>query len=237
LEDADYRQDVIDIVDHVGTKPGVYVMVSLWIDPSFTAMGWPSSSTTTVWEELAAMFADDGHVLFGLVNEPESNFDGALDVDVWNAMNDTVAAIRAVEDANGGDRHVIAVQGTGGWSRFLSYYVENPITAGGGENIAYEAHVYDPPSAWPANFLDASATLPVIVGEYGPADGFMTLDDVDAFWDEMAARDIPHLAWTFHMRCPPNLLVDNSGGGCGVDMTLEPTEWGLAFQAWLATDW
>ena len=37
---------------------------------------------------------------------------------------------------------------------------------------------------------------------------------------------IPYTGWTFHMRCPPNLLIDHSGGGCGVGMNLEPTSWG-----------
>jgi hypothetical protein len=44
-------------------------------------------------------------------------------------------------------------------------------------------------------------------------------------------------AWTFHMRCDPNLLVDNSGGGCGAGMTLAPTSWGNVLKTGLATTW
>jgi hypothetical protein len=29
------------------------------------------------------------------------------------------------------------------------------------------------------------------------------------------------------MRCPPNLIEENSGGGCGVGMVLTPTPWGI----------
>ena len=48
---------------------------------------------------------------------------------------------------------------------------------------------------------------------------------------------VPYLAWTFHMRCPPNLLVDNSAGGCGDGMALAPTEWGRALMDRFAVAW
>jgi hypothetical protein len=57
LLDADYLADVVEIVEHVGTKPGVYVLVSLWIDPSFSDMGWPTGETIDTWEVLAAVLA------------------------------------------------------------------------------------------------------------------------------------------------------------------------------------
>jgi hypothetical protein len=51
------------------------------------------------------------------------------------------------------------------------------------------------------------------------------------------AAEIPYLAWTFHGRCPPNLLVDNSGGGCGVGMDLVPTAFGQKIKTRLASPW
>lgn len=232
LEDAGYLADLVAIVDHIGTKPGVYVLLSLWIHPSFTSVGWPSAETRAVWTQLATTFADRPHVLFGLVNEPEFNFDGAQDAAAWTAMNDTVAAIRAAEVAAGGLTHVVAVQGTGAWARRLGYYVSHPITAGGGANVAYEVHVYDPASEFDGLFVQPAATLPVIIGEFGPAN--MTLDDTAALMAQAEALEVPYLAWTFHMRCPPNLLVDNSGGACGVGMPLEPTAWGRQLKDRLA---
>ncbi len=226
LQDPGFLTDIVDIVDHVGTKPGVYVLLSLWIDPSFSDMGWPTPATSQIWAALAERFADDPHVLFGLVNEPQQNYDGSYDASVWQAMNDTVAAIRAVEDQLGTPRHIISVQGTGGWARFLDYYVDHPITAGGGADIAYEVHVYDPASTFDDRFVGPAATVPVIIGEFGPASGYMTLSDCEQLMTSAEALGVPYLAWTFHGRCPPNLLVDNSGGGCGVGMALEPTEWG-----------
>ncbi len=236
LDDPSYLADVQEIVRHIGTKPGVYVMVSLWHDPSFTAMGWPSAQTAVVWKKLAETFSADAHVLYGLVNEPQSNYDGAHNATVWKAMNDTVAAIRSAETARGAPNHIIAVQGTGGWARHLSYYVDHPITAGGGKNIAYEVHVYDPRSEFQSMVTEPAKKLPIIIGEFGPAQG-MTTQDCDALIDLATQLDVAYLAWTFHMRCPPNLIEDGSGGGCGVGMKLQPTAFGQLIKTRLGQPW
>jgi endoglucanase len=234
VDDSSYLADVKSIVDYIGTKPGVYVMVTLWEDPSFSSMGWPQAATNTELTKLASTFISSPHVLYGVCNEPQSNFDGSLDFQVWSAMNSAVAAIRTVEDAAGAPRHIVAVQGTGGWARRLDYYVTHPITAGGGENIAYEVHVYDPASNFPGLFQTAALTLPVIIGEFGPAGG-MTTSDIDVMMSSAESLQVPWLAWTFHMRCPPNLLQDNSGGGCGIGMALQPTSFGTQIKTRLAT--
>jgi hypothetical protein len=88
-------------------------------------------STKDVWTRLASTFAMEPHVLFGVCNEPERNYDGTQDAEVWTAMNSVVDAIRAAEAAAGApQQHVVAVQGTRNWARVLDYYVANPITAG-----------------------------------------------------------------------------------------------------------
>ena len=110
------------------------MLLSLWVDPTFSDLGWPTTDTIAIWQQLAETFKYDHHVIFGLVNEPQANWDGGLDPDCWTAMNNAVAAIRAVEDPS--PPHLVAVQGTGAWARRLDYYVDHPITAGGGDNIA-----------------------------------------------------------------------------------------------------
>ncbi|MCA9672993.1 MAG: cellulase family glycosylhydrolase, partial [Myxococcales bacterium] len=234
-DDAQYLADVKAIVDHIGTKPGVYVLLSLWVDATFSQLGWPTAATAKTWELLATTFAADKHVLYGLCNEPQQNFDGARDAEVWKAMNDTVAAIRAVESKLGAQSHIIAVQGTGAWARRLDYYVSHPITAGGGANIAYEVHVYDPSSEHAKLVTQPAATLPVIIGEFGPSSG-VSLTDVANLQALAEKLEVPHLAWTFHMRCPPNLIVD-PGVGCGVNMQLQPTPWGQQLKSRLAAPW
>ena len=234
LSDPSYLADIRQIVAHAMTKPGLYVMLSLWIDPSINTQGWPTTSTANTWRVLAAAFKDEPRVLFGLINEPQSNFNGAQDSQVWAAMNSTAQAIRDVEGT--GPKHLIAVQGTQGWARVLDYYVTHPITAGGGVNIVYETHVYDPPSEYSSLFEQPSQTLPVIIGEFGPASGYMTEANCTEMMTRARSAEVPHLAWTFHQRCPPN-LIQETAPGCGINMPLRPTSWGTLFKNALAVPW
>lgn len=236
LQDPAYLADLKEIVGHIGKKTGVYVLVSLWIDPTFDALGRPTQATLPVLKKLAETFKNDSHVLFGVSNEPQHNYNGADDAFVWKAMNDSVQAIREVENGAGTPQHIVAVQGTGGWARFLGHYLRHPITAGGGGNVAYETHVYDPASDFPSLFGEPAKTLPVIIGEFGPTQG-MTVSDCLTLISQARQLVIPHLAWTFHMRCGPDLLQDNSGGGCGVNMPLLPSSWGNTYKAELAKPW
>jgi hypothetical protein len=235
------------------------VLVSLWGEPTFTPSqdlalppdpnkpegGWPTSGTQNVWSKLASTFAMDPHVLFGVCNEPERNSEGTRDAEVWTAMNDAVDVIRAAEAAAGApQQHVVAVQGTRDWARVLDDYVANPITPGGGTNIVYETHVYNPKEDFKALFEDPSMSLPVIIGEFAPQldpnrGPVMELADCDALMASARSLDIPHLGWNFHHNCPPNMLLDNSGvpPTCGVGMPLAPTEWGMHVKAGLAVPW
>jgi endoglucanase len=241
LDDAAYLADVQTVVRHITAK-GAYVLLSLWEDTTFTTFsmpanhleaGWPTASTNQEWRALASAFKDEPRVLFGICNEPQSNFDHALDPDVWSAMQAAVAAIRSVEDAAGTPHHIVTVQGTGGWARFLGYYVAHPIP---GDNVAYEVHVYNPAADFAWLFEDPAKTLPVVIGEFGPQS--MSMDDVMVMLASAELREIPHLAWTFHMRCPPNLLVDLSNNGCGVGMALTPTpDWGRRLKDHYAAPW
>jgi endoglucanase len=223
VADANYRSRIREIVDYIGTKPGVYVLVSVWLDPSLDANGWPTVATNAILAQLAQDFYASPHVLYGVSNEPESNFDGAQDAQVWTRMNDAVAAIRAAESALGPNRHIVTVQGTRDWARDLSYYVSHPITAGGGVNVAYETHIYNSPSDFASLLLASpSRTIPVIVGEFGPVNDewhSATVNDMQTLMDMAKAHNISHLAWTFHQYCPPNLFADTPGAAWNADST------------------
>jgi len=242
LEDTAYLNDIVEIVEHIGTKDSVYVLVSVWNDPSLSDMGWPTAETIETWRVLVPKLAQYPHVLFGVCNEPQSNSDGALDPDVWEAMNNTVAAIREEEEnASSPQPHIITVQGTRDWGRYLGYYVDHPITAGGDTNIAYETHCYDHEDKFAERFIDPSEHIPVVIGEFGPAtiSGtlYMTLEECQLMMDEAEDLQIPYTAWSFHQRCPPCLLVDSAGSGPGFGMTIVPTEWGeLLMDQLLAKD-
>lgn len=55
-------------------------------------------------------------------------------------MNAAVAAVREEEALLGFYPHIVTVQGTRDYGRFLDHYVSYPITAGGGKNVVYETH-------------------------------------------------------------------------------------------------
>ncbi|MDB4934161.1 MAG: Endoglucanase celA precursor [Labilithrix sp.] len=237
LEDDDYFHDVMRIIGHVGKKRGVYVLVSLWHDPTFGPLGWPTERTRTVWKKLARALRDMPFVMFGLVNEPEKNEGGLLDGEVWTAMNETVAAIRSVEEA--GKNHIVTVQGTREWGRVLDYYLAHPITAGGGANIAYETHVYNRPDRFDELVTRPSRKLPVIIGEMGvinDKNATMLAEDCEGLMDLAEKLDVPWLAYTFHTNCPPNLLVEHAGT-CGVGAPLQPSPWGRLVRERLARPW
>lgn len=237
LEDEQYFRDVMRIVGHVGKKRGVYVLVSIWQDPTLSPLGWPTKRTAEVWKKLAYALRDMPFVMFGLVNEPQSNEDGKRDAEVWEAMNDTALAIRSVEQP--GRYHVITVQGTREWGRSLDYYVEHPITAGGGVNVAYETHVYNRPSRFDELVVRPAKKLPVIIGELGPQqDAHVTMlpEDCEKLFDVAEKLDVPWIAWTFHNNCPPNLLVERTNT-CAAGAPLEPSAWGRAVRARLARAW
>jgi hypothetical protein len=231
--DAGYLADIEAIVRHATAK-GVYVELSMWHDPSFDGSGWPTSATALKWATIAERFVDEPRVMFGISNEPTMNYDGAQDAAVWSAMNETLSAIRAVEDARQVPHHIVVAQGTGGWSRFVQYYTTNPLPGG---NVAYEVHAYNPQSDFATLVTGPANTIPVIIGEFGPVDGTMTLADAAALVDLAMQLNIPYLAWTFHHRCPPNLLVDDSNGTCGVGMALTPTTYGQMLKDKLALAW
>lgn len=236
LDDEDYFRDVMRMVGEVGKHKGVYVLLSLWQDPTFTSLGWPTDRTALVWKKLAGALKDMPFVMFGLVNEPQANENGARDAEVWKAMNDTVAAIRSVERPE--HPHVITVQGTREWGRSLEYYVDHPITAGGGANVAYETHVYNRPNRFDELVVRPAQKLPVVIGELGPQNDdhvHMFPEDCTKLLDLAERLDVPWIAWTFHNGCPPNLLTERKG--CVVGAPLEPTPWGRSVKSRLAKKW
>ncbi len=229
VEDPAYLDKIVEIVEYVGTKPGVYVLVSNWWSKNTDELGWPSSKTYEEWYSLAKALANYPQAMFGMINEPKYNFnnDPAINAKLLNRLDSCINTIRLAESHAGVSyQHIITASGTGAYGRYLSYYVNNPVTAYGGTNIAYETHVYDPESRWNENWLDASQTIPVIIGEFGPVSNYMTMDDCIQLMDLADDRQIPYAGWSFHHNSNPSMLVDNSNGSMGEGMDLKPNEWG-----------
>lgn len=242
VDDAQYLADIVQNVGHMASKPGVYIEVTLFADPTMKDNNgdfdseWPSSlgDTNTRYTKLAEAFYDNPRVLFGLTNEPHG--DSSHDAALAAVYQDAIAAIRAVEDAHGTPHHIVVVQAPEGYARDLSYFVAHPLT---GDQIAYEIHPYNPQTDFPSLVVTPSMTLPVIIGEYGPAN--MSDADIMALWQTAQQHGIPYLGWVFHMRCPPNMLQDTASDGCGLDAAtgydFPRTAWGDMLKAHLATPW
>lgn len=232
VADEKYFRDVLALVHDLGDRPGVYVELALWHDPSIDAKtGFPSEKALPIWEKLVAALADYPKVMFGIVNEPIAQ-DDAGDEAVWRIMNDSVQKIRAVEKAHRGGRHLVSVQGTRAWARDLSYYVTHPIDADGGANVIYETHIYDTEADFRQLLDGPSQVLPVIIGEFGPRPAMdMQMQDCVQLIDYAEQHQLPWLAWTFHHNCGPDLLQPTNKDSCGIGMALKPSApWGTLVQ-------
>jgi hypothetical protein len=241
IDDPVYMATIVQNVEHMTSKPGVYVLVTLFADPTMKPESadydseWPSSlgDTSTRYMALAEAFRDNPRVLFGLTNEPHTTLDHADELaDVYRGA---IAAIRAVEDAGGAPHHVIVVQAPEGYARDLRYFVDNPLA---GDQIAYEVHPYNTADQFAGLLTDPHQALPIIIGEYGPALE-MTEEDIAALWALAQEEEIPYIGWNFHMRCPPNMLEDTAEDGCGLSVEtgydFPRTAWGDLLRDHLAT--
>ena len=244
VDDDVYFADIVQNVEHMASKPGVYIMVTLFADPTMKENNdefdseWPSSlgDSNTRYTKLAEAFYDNPRVLFGLTNEPHTSPDH--EAELAAVYVDAIAAIRGVEDGHGTPHHIIVVQAPQGWARDLSYFVANPLD---GDEIAYEVHPYNHATDFDMLLVQPHQTLPIVIGEYGPADGYMDDSDIMQLWQVAQDNEIPHIAWAFHMRCPPNLLEDSASDGCGLDAAtgydFPRTAWGDLLFDYLATPW
>ena len=237
LEDRAYLADIERIVHHIGQKQGTYVILNLWREPSLSDEGYPSAQTHELLTTLVQKFYDAPQVIFSVSPGVRQNEDGQQDIAAWEAMNNAVQAIRNQEQVLSAYRHLIAVPGLRNQGSDLSYYIEHPITAGGGSNIVYETQIFEAQAQFDQRLVSPAQSLPVIIGAFGPSEvapRLMTQADALALVQEAERLNVSWAAWTFHMRCQSSeMLVDRSNNGCGINMPLQPTEWGLAIQGQL----
>lgn len=242
--DVAYQEDVAAILRYAGTKPNFYVQASLWIDPTLTAQGVPSNTTANELNTLVNLTGNASHVLFGVSNEPKANYDGSSDAGVYRAMNRAVQTIRDAEARLGVGSHVVTVQGTRNWAGDVSYYTQHPITAGGGNQVAYELHAYANASFFASRIAAPAQNLPLIISEFGPSTSSdadaMTLEDTGPLMQLARSLGVPHLAWNFNARCGPSLLDDSTPeSACPAPnqpLTLT-NPWGKAFLEGMAAPW
>jgi hypothetical protein len=238
--DAQYLADIKTMVTHMTSKPGTYVLVTIFADPSIKENNgdfdseWPTEATMPLYAKLAEALYADPKVLFGLTNEPHGPPE--RNPELAARYTKAIDTIRAVEAKHGSPKHIVVVQAPQGWARDLTYFMDHPLP---GENIAYEVHPYNPKADFDQLIVQPSKKLPVIIGEYGPAN--MNDDDIRALWTTAQANEVPHIGWNFHMRCPPDMLQDTAPDHCGIALSNQykfpRTPWGDLMHDYLATPW
>ncbi|HSN30936.1 MAG TPA: cellulase family glycosylhydrolase [Kofleriaceae bacterium] len=246
VDDPQYLADIVQNVTHMTSKPGVYVEVTVFMDPSMKPENsdfdseWPSSAgdTLPVYRALAEAFYANPKVLFGLTNEPHGSADH--DAALAAVYQTAIQAIRAVEDSHGTPHHLIVAQAPENYARDLTYFIANPLP---GDRIIYEVHPYNTQADFDRLITQPAMHLPIMIGEYGPA-GVMTNQDIQALWPVAQAAEVPYIAWVFHQRCPPSMLQDTGGSAydnCGLDAAtgynFPRTAWGDLLHDHLATPW
>ena len=247
-----YLASIKAIVDHATVHyPNMYLMLTPWHDPTFNTNSEPTAATDAVYQKLVDTFHSYPNVIFGVDNEPLLQHDNAT---VWSSMNHAVQTLRDRETFYGASPHLISVQARQ-WTADVSYYVANPITAGGGINIVYEPHIYD--FKYTDSALTAAQSIPVIIGEYGPGDpnadkGYdwatpdytavnnnLTLPQVASFVQRCRELYIPVIAWAFNECDSPSMIYPSNGRVCGhacnTNVAFSVTSWGKLVKDDLAT--
>ena len=243
-------------IAQVATDQGVVVLLSLQFDSSITSagtpagqvVGAPTAGTTAFWQAVVPAFKNNGMVMFGMVNEPES-FSSSDNPKVVQAMSSLLSAIRSVEKSSSSVQHVVVAQGCMNYARSAACYLTQPLID---PAVAYEVHVYQsntsPLGSWDDLVFTPAKTLPLIVGETGPVDqpnlgAVMNISDVCQFMSQAQSNQIPVAAWAFSNKCGPNLLAQ-TGNDCGIGMALQPatdsyiyngdSSWGVSLKSLLA---
>jgi len=238
-----YRALIKQIVDYCSSK-NCYIILDLhWSDANqwgenIGQQPMPDRNSVTFWKDFAAVYANNPAVLFDLYNEPFGT-----NWDIW--LNGGIVTSRAgrggqkpiTYEAVGMQMLLDTVRATG---------AKNVIVAGGldyaydfngildgrqlkdpnGNGVIYANHVYDNKGdsvfTWIAKMEQASAKLPIIIGEFGGSGGpdrrrgWWASTPSNAIGDDwlfhimQAIQDHnwSYTAWDLHPAAGPTLIAD-----------------------------
>lgn len=234
VDDMAYLDDIVTIVKHVGTKEGVYLLISIEDHPSLDERKLPTAATLPVWKKLSATFKDMPHVLYATAQSPFA----PTTSEGWEAMNMVAETIRSEEDAD--KQHLIAAVGLQAQGNTLEPFLTKPLTAGAGKNIIYAVNVSAHPDGFNDLFLSPAKNLPVIIRSFSPNEDvnavYMSADDCIALMTEAENVGIPYLATSFSASCFAAMLNFVPGNlDCASNPPLDPNAWGLMVKEHLTT--
>ena len=171
------------------------------------------------WKEIkSVLIGQEAYVIINIGNEPYGNFN----VDGW--INDTKNAI--AEMRNAGFQHTLMVDAPNwgqDWEFIMRDNATNIFNSDPLRNTVFSIHMYEvfdtpaPIQNYVSTFVNAG--LPLVIGEFGPANGGGPGADIDAVMATAQANGIGYLGWAW------------SGAGPGLDMVTnfdpdQETWWG-----------
>ena len=245
VDDPQYLADIVQNVTHMTSKPGVYVEVTVFMDPSMKLetgdfdSEWPSSAgdTLPVYRALAEAFHDNPRVLFGLTNEPHgsADHDAALAArlrrprSTRSAPSRTATARRTTSSSRRRPRTTRATS---------TYFIAHPLA---GDRIIYEVHPYNTQADFDRLITQPATHAADHDRRVRPGGRDDRTPTSRRCGPSRRLHEVPYIAWVFHQRCPPNLLQDTASDGCGLDAAtgynFPRTAWGDLLHDHLATPW
>lgn len=223
-----YRKLVDQVVAEV-SKRGKHVLLDLhWSNAgewgqNIAQHKLPDAASLLFWKDCAKRFANESSVIFDLYNEPiEAPWDvwrdgGDISED-WQGkklsyraigMQTLLEAIRSV-----GAKNVILAGGLGYASR-LDGIPAHKLVDKTGHGVIYANHFYpgwEGVDSWEKRMVEASKTLPLLVGEFGGDPQSLPLDypkrRVAQVLAVLKKHDWNWCAWCMHPAASPCLIAD-----------------------------
>jgi endoglucanase len=230
-----YRELIRQIVNTCATNRCYIILDLHWSDCNEWGVNigqhsMPDSNSVAFWQEAALAYANHPAVLFDLYNEPhdvswEVWLHGGLITDRPNnrramrnprtyqavGMQCLLDTVRAT-----GAKNVVVAGGLDWAYDYSGILAGRQLSDPHGHGVIYANHCYDNKNdsvdTWIAKMETASAKLPVIVTEFGGADGPSRMVPADDWLlHVMRALDDHHWSWTawdLHPGARPSLISD-----------------------------
>ena len=192
--DATYLDHLDELVEAARSNGAYTLLVYRYPEPNSDQPAMPDAAAEAAMASLAARYAAEPSVLYGLQAEPH-------DV-TWSQLKPRfISMIDAIRVQN--PRALIVVPGTQ-WGRYVHWALTDPIPRGG---LIYKVHYYDSFDIADSLYRlsEVAARYPLLLGEFGTGSR-MEMSDVKQLLDLAEARGISWAAWLFHDRACPCLL-------------------------------
>ena len=176
-------------------------------EPNDDAPGRPDDDAKLALNMMAARYANNPGVIYGVQGEP-FGIDWAELEALYTDMIDSVRAVHP--------RSLISVPGTQ-YGRYLRGVLDRPILRA---NLFYTSHPYDNWETIRREYLlgEISSVYPIVLGEFGIGGAMPSTDDMEALLDYSERNGIGWIAWQFSDEACPCLLEDRG--------SFTPSEWG-----------